>query len=653
MTSSRAERPVLAAVLAAALLSCPSAWAQSSPGPVQLGPPPSASEPVTEEPGTTTSQPSTSGPRRLVPGRQPADDDGRSAQQRPVSPTQRSKSGIEIEGVSAVDSESVGALTVQEGGFGPEMWRGLTRTQAVDLVQGMPAALRSQVLREVASRILLSRAKAPVAVSEDASSILAARADALVAMGDVTGAELLLSVSPKQGRPRGLDRLDALLNVIKYDNARACGLARNNQAVASEDFWARLLVYCDALDGRSDEAQFGLSLLRETSGDDAAMAVLTDAILGAENMVVETVATPKPIHIAMSRAAKVGLPTSIAESGDPVVLYAVATAPHLQLGTRIEAAERAVMMGALDAVELRRLYNQVPYQPDDLSNALSRAAEIGGAAARALLYQAASKQNVPSARAEIISSAFDVAREEGRYMAAARAFRPLLDRVPPTPEMVWFAVTGVRAFLNLGDAVGTDRWLALLRASASVRDESRLALDRVRPVARVLGAGDKSTPLAEVLTNWERSLEERPELKAARSLVYGMYLALGEKLPDGVWDGVESGAPAGGAMPPPAVWFRFRDSLSAALRRTDGMDGRTVTGTLGLSRVSAVGAGSAANGAPIEGVAKPLILALQAMGGDADPNAAVAYEVVAALRGLGLEREARRLAVETVLAAGL
>lgn len=652
MTNSRVERrQLLVAIVFASLFCGGMAWAQS---PVDLRKPPGFQDSPSESPGvvppSVSTETPTAAPRRLTPGQttMPAETAPQPKDTAPVDA--RSMSGIQVNDLSAIDSESVGVLNPQDGGYGAEMWRDVTRSEAVDLVRALPTRPGSAALRDVAVRLLLSRAKAPYEASEGVPSLLAARAQALLSMGEVDGAEALLSAAPKQDRPAGLDAVDAMLQVLKFDNARACGLARNNQADAASDFWQRLLVYCDALDGKAESVAFGVSLLRESSGDDPAMALLADAIQSGTQVIIENVANPKPIHLAMSRAAKVALPPSIAESEDPLVLYGVALAPNLPLGTRIEAAERAVAVGTLAPVVLRQLYTEVKYTDADLSNALTRAGEIGGAAARALLYQAATKQNIPVARAEIISSAIDVAREDGRYLPAVRAFRPLIDRLPPSPEMVWFALTGVRAYLILGDPVGTDRWLALLRASASIRDESKLALDRVRPLASLLGVGARSATLREMLDDWRKSIASRPELLATVPLMNGMFMALGETLPANAWDAVVKTAPQRQMLPDAGVWFRFRDSVRGLSQATPP----STFGAANLTRLTQTATRLPAADL-IDGIAKPVLLALQAMG-DGGPDARsviLVFEVVSALKTMGLEEAARRLAVETVLAAGL
>lgn len=588
-------------------------------------------------------------PRRLVPSAAPTVlAPGSNA--RVVPNDVRRTTGIEVDGLTRIDSDSLGALREQDGGLGPDMWQGMTRTQAVTLINEIPLNTGSKTLRKLKTRLLLSRAKAPIAAAANTPSLLTARAQALMGMGDIENAELLLSVSPTQGRPEGLDNIDASIQLLNYDNARACGLARNNQQHASADFWQKMLIYCDSLDGKADSVSFGLSLLRETSGDDPAMVLLSDSVLTGTPVTLETIANPNQFHLALSRAAKSELPADLTATDDAVVLYGATSAPNLPLGSRIEAAEKGVDRGIVDPRTLRRLYTQVTYGDADLDNALSRAEEIGGQAARALLYQAAARQNIPVARGEIITAALQKAREDDRYGPVLEAFKPLIDRIPPSPEMAWFALTAVRGYLTLGDRVGTEKWMALLRASATVNPDAQLALDRVRPLAWVLGVGADRVNLEVMLGAWRQSLETRPELVPTQSLMNAVILALGAELPKSAWDGAVASASSTVNMPPASQWLKFRDVMLRwnASVKADADRRRSLAVASGV-----IPAG--VDDVPALGVAEPVIRTLNVMGDvDRGPRSThVIYEAISALRQIGLIDDARQLAVETLIEAGL
>ena len=116
------------------------------------------------------------------------------------------------------------------------------------------------------------------------------------------------------------------------------------------------------------------------------------------------------------------------------------------------------------------------FDPGDLKRSLSRADEIGGPVARALLYHSALSQTVPTAQAEIIDKALKIAVGEGRYGAAARVFHPLVSKIPPSADLLWFAPDAVRLMLSTDDPTGAEAWFKLLQASALFQDDSRCSM---------------------------------------------------------------------------------------------------------------------------------------------------------------------------------
>ncbi|MDA0997695.1 MAG: hypothetical protein O2944_05750 [Proteobacteria bacterium] len=251
-----------------------------------------------------------------------------------------------------------------------------------------------------------------------------------------------------------------------------------------------------------------------------------------------------------------------------------------------------------------------------------------------------------------MTKAIEIAHRDNRYVSAVQAFEPILNAIPPSPEMLWFAVTAARAYIALGDAEHFRPWLAMLRVSADLRGESRLALRRLLPLAWVLGVADTSQPLVEVIREWKIGAAEQPGLINALPLLNGMLLALGETVPAAAWEGVAVGKAGPALMPSAEIWFRFREK-SEQLNASRGTNELPVSGFGGLVQPVSV-AGLAAAGGGKAGVAAPIALAMTALG-NASPGEmapAVAFEVVKVLMAAGEIRTARQLAAETLLAAG-
>ena len=144
--------------------------------------------------------------------------------------------------------------------------------------------------------------------------------------------------------------------------------------------------------------------------------------------------------------------------------------------------------------------------------------------------------------------------------------------------MIWFALTGVRAYVTLGDAKGANRWLALLRAGASLRPETALALKRIRPLVRMIGGGDNSTPIDTMISDWSESVAATPDLDAVRPLINGFFIALGEEVPAAAWQGLPADGLQNTQMPAPSIWFPYREASANLAASTAGVIPVTPTG---------------------------------------------------------------------------
>lgn len=574
--------------------------------------PPAPARPPAPAPGPTRLTP-------LTPGQAPAQlSPPGAAAASPGSPPPADEGGISVGPLAPVMPGAVGTLAEDDGGLGPAMWQGTPRSVVDALLPAIPAGVRSPAMHDLARRLLLSSAAVPEGSSE--RHFVAMRAERLIAMGDVAAAVELLDRVGRQDRHPELDRIEAEARLLNNDTVRACDLAGNASDTLDARFWQRLLVFCQALAGQDDRAALGVSLLRETGGGDPAFYALIDALSGQEDAVVDSLSDPTPLHLAMARAAEIGLPADVTGSDSPAVLRTVAIGPNAAFETRLEAAERAAAAGSLDTEFLRRLYAEVSFSEAEQGNPLSNAETEGGSWGRALLYQTAQRETVPSAKAEAVSQALASAAEDGRYAAVARVFLPVVTALTPSQELNWFAPMAVRALVVAAAAEPARRWFAQVRTGAGYEASGRSHLHAVLPLARLAGATDQAGWSEESLIAWWRDTDEAGVGRQQAELVFVLLEGLGEPVPDAIWLDLLDGTPRESvAMPPVAVWYRL-DSAAYA-----GRVGETV------------------------------LLALVVLGeqGPQEASPLAMRKVVDSLRSVGELDAARALAVEAGLAAGL
>lgn len=615
MTASPVKSALLAVVSGAFLLAAP-ATAQENGG--QDGPVNGPSGAIAPElTPTPTPGPMQLVPRTLVKPPQPVEGDGAA---RPISANLGA--AVQVDSLAGINPDSAGVLSATEGGLRSDMWVGTSRPMARHLLTILPVSASSQAMRNLMRRLLLSVASAPEGEGEP-GGLAAIRIGLLADMGELAGVEALLGAVPARRGHDALERMEAEVRLLSNDHARACTLAAGRMATQEtmgDVFWNKLFIFCQALAGQPDQAALGMSLLSELGVDDPAFFDLVEALTSGVAPTIESLSAPEPLHLAIARIAKTTLPGDVIASNRPAVLRVIATSPNVAVAVRLEAAERAESAGALPTDVLRQLYMSVQFKPDELASAVSIADKQRGPRSRALLYRAALAQTVPTARAEAVSLALNLGREGGRFGSTATAFVDILRDIPPSGELAWFAADAVRALLVAGDASAAVSWLDVLRQREGFDAASAIQLRGLKPLLRLAGSDAIEAWSMDDLAAWWETVKKGETARSRAAVLYSLFEARGDVVPDDLWAPLMVGAGrAPVVLPNAAVWHRLGTAAES---------GR-------LAETVALALVSLGDGGPAQ--ADPLIL----------------EKVLGALNLVGLENDARAMAVEAALAAGL
>ena len=543
------------------------------------------------------------------------------ASERPAAPIAAAPS-VEVKTLSKVDPDSVGVIDASEGGFTVDMWAGTARALVERLLPLLPGRMASPVMRDLTRRLLLTRALAPKGAASG-NSLLALRVQRLFAMGELDGAQRLLQNAPAQLVEESLTRTAVESLFFGNDNAGACKRVRSSVQMFQGPYWQQAIAFCLALGGQHAKAALVADILAEREGaaDDAFFTAM-ETLAGSRDMVVEALPDPMALRISMMRAANLKLPADVAISGKPPILRAVALSPNAALDVRLDAAERAEALGALSPAELREIYASVPFEQPELDNPLSAAEAIWGPRGRALLVRAAKLQRVSITRAEVLQRAWSLGGEKGGREVMLRVSIPALLAIEPAGELMWFARDAARALFAAGRRTEAFAWYELAAGEAASNPAAAAVANALWPLVLLSDVEDSIKWDPEGLRIWWAAGGDPKDAGAIRRarLLFGLFEALDKQVPVGLWARViGDGKAVTARVPNPALRHALRGA-SEDLRL-----GETV------------------------------LLAILTLGGDG-PQAAgsMALEaVVAALRLVGLHTEARSVALEAAIAAGI
>ena len=580
------------------------------------------------------------GPLRLIPEQpvEPADDhqepgeaDTAESKAEPIvdlgvvelpEPAQpaSAESGIEVGALDAIDPDAAGVLLPGVTRYPGDLWSGSRRARVEALLPRLPVAAPSAAMRHLALALLTSPATPPAGQGEPGALVLA-RAERLTAMGARDAAVSLLQAA---GPPGGADaiariRNDGWLSALDYGSACERILGK---AGPGDSYWHRVRILCQAHAGLLEAATLGLELLFET--DASPDLVFDDAIYamaGLAEPVVDARADPTPLRVAAWRLAQLPIPVAAVASASPDVLTAIVGARESLPGTRLMAAERAEATGALTVEALRGLYREMAFSPEEHADALAQVETLEPALGRALMLQAIEAQTAPALRAELLAAALSLAEAQGAYGTAARALAHLVRTVPPQPEHGWFSGAAGRALAAAGDRDAAAGWYALASDEAPRDAEAARAAVRLWPLM-LLNAEQihvKEAPFEVWLALRAEEGERSVALVRANWLVV-LADALGGQIDPEVWDRLlAEGRPMASHAPAPALAHGLRSAAEG--------------GQLGESVLMA--------------------LLMLGDGGPAAAGLATVGPVVSGLISVGLRDEARAIALEAALAAGL
>ncbi|MQP64418.1 hypothetical protein GE253_03570 [Niveispirillum sp. SYP-B3756] len=476
------------------------------------------------------------------------------------APSPRAPSGMIVEELKAPDPDGVGTLRANEGGFPADLWAGTSRMEAEALLAGIPAGLTSPALRDGTRRLLLSVADLP-AGEPAARSLVALRVEALTRIGDLSGADALLDMTNEPLKDEATATAWMELTWLAGDRERACARVGEFLGRFNHASWQKWQMVCQIGAGNTDMALLGIDILREQGDKDDIFFRLTETAAAGQKTPVKGVTEPSPAQLALMLASG-RLPPPDLKVAAVGPLAALARAEQIPLVQRVGFAERAAVLGGMEAAALAAFYEQV--EGGDAKAMTAAAARKATPLFRAQLVKALRAEPTPAAKAGLFKAAMlagSTSQQAGTYG------RLLLEQTADFRLTVGFAVVAplvARLALLQDDPKAAAPWITLARDDYNAnKDEGAFA--RLWPLAAAYGL------VREVeidKTRWLRDLGGNAARDQADQVL--LILSALERTPDPL-PPFADGSPVGGKSKA-AVWLD-----AVALLGPEGVAGAAAT----------------------------------------------------------------------------
>jgi len=520
---------------------------------------------------------------------------------------------IKADTLAPLDDSWAGTLSTADRALPATLWEGTPRP-LVAAALPLVAPSSSPALQDLSFRLLLSGAESPAGRDAEGEPRLSTlRLQRMLALGYVRQATAIVEAMPNPPQEEGFDRMRVELRFLANDVDGGCQQTGELIGRYPGPWWDRAQIACQALRRENDKAQLGLSLLREQKAPrDLAFDALAEAAIGQRSGKLEKLPEPTPILLTLLAAAKQSLPADALAAASPALLRQWATNPAVPVGDRLAAAEKAAALGSLSVDELREIYDRIDFKPEEKAAAFSQT-EQAGPRARALLYEAARTQTVAPAQAEALRALLAEGKKRNDFSMAARLAAPMIQALQPTNDLSWFAPDAARALFVAGRTAEARAWVRLGEAEggASLWIVSRLAQGQNGTVWQ--------TELLREATKPAQGMEATVQLRRAQ-MALALLSAFDEQIEPEILAPLLA-APPTPASPLPNAIVWLDQGQAAAKKRV----GETVLLTLAIART----------------------------GDRLTPDAIPLLRAITGLRAAGLEVEARALAVEAAIAAGI
>ncbi len=181
--------------------------------------------------------------------------------------------------LSQLSLDEVGTLDSKNGGLGADIWRNTPHHYIEKLVVLLPDDIKSDALRDIKKRLLLTAAVPPQGNSEKKADLFALRLRQVARMGEYEAAADLLERVPAELRTEEMVQIIIAARLMASQVNSACKAIKANVVNYQSIEWRKWVALCQAHEGNKAAANLTLKLLAEKDFDvDVSFQELLDGL---------------------------------------------------------------------------------------------------------------------------------------------------------------------------------------------------------------------------------------------------------------------------------------------------------------------------------------------------------------------------------------
>lgn len=547
------------------------------------------------------------------------------------------------EDVIELDDKSAYGIMSNAQGLAKNIWQPSVITKVAHLLDVLELPSRSPVIDEIARKLVLSVSTAPTGISLDSmlmgenteektsetydeellKQFINLRTSVLIERGNLSDLVFFIQNMPEDTLEASQRNAEILL--LGGDLFGACQMATANSQRNNQDiFWSKMTVFCRIMEEDFNGAQIALDMLRERDQINFVFLDLANKLMEDPDRRLTFMSAGlsqlDPLNYTMLSLLDQPIDAQLIKGSSPLILSAMVINSNIQAENRFQAAIESNLSGGVSTDVLKNIYDLQEFSQMEYQNAVRMAEYDERPLADVLLYQSAARQSTDIEKAEILEVIWARAAVKNDMSRKAKLNSETLKSIRPSSRMINHAHHISRGLLLAGEYDQAQEWYNFVRRSAvGGNADATRALINIWPLF-VLADESGTVPWSEDILNlwWNGQMVMSTENRDGRAtLFYVMAEAAGYKVSEQKWSELVSNKQLEGSLAIPYGLWR--------------------------EMIRAVGENKPA---------EAIILSLIAMGeegpGRLDPSGL--GTIVRLLRSFGLEKEARAVILESLVA---
>ena len=216
------------------------------------------------------------------------------------------KTNIQVSKLTKPSLGSLGVTTEINTIMGLDVWENLQATEIIENLNYIPDVVTSKSLQNFLNQMYLSTSNPPIGNTENIIKFIETRLIKIKSGGDSKKLYQLVKQLPDTNKWDLWKRWQVEFELFNVKDKEACKYINEKSKNSSEDFWQMGRVFCLILDGKRDQSEFVLDLIKSRGFSNQIFENLLNYVYNQKKNInlQSQVSQIKPIHLVMMDSLK-------------------------------------------------------------------------------------------------------------------------------------------------------------------------------------------------------------------------------------------------------------------------------------------------------------------------------------------------------------